>query len=174
MRYKIVRIHQFTILSLIFSVAYFSAVHAQVAPPAKESPAESDFNKQTTEELKFGIEHKHPAAYYILASKLFADGKKDEAVFWFYAGQLRYRFHLESNRNLNPSGDPALFSSFSEVIGRPLNEYAFGDIPQLVKTIDDVLKWDETHENHFTSKTTHQEAYKGIRDGLVEMRGYVL
>jgi hypothetical protein len=169
-----IRICQLTIIILLFSAAYFSALHAEDAQPAKGLSAEADFNKQTTEELKFGIEQKHPAAYYILASKLFADGKKDEAVFWFYAGQLRYRFHLAANRNLNPSGDPALFSSFSEVIGRPLNEYAFGDIPQLVKTIDEVLKWDETHENHFTSKTAHQKEYKGIRDGLAEMRGYIL
>jgi hypothetical protein len=136
--------------------------------------SQADLVKQSVEELKHAIEQKHPAAYYILASKLFEENKKDEAVFWFYTGQLRYRFHLMASRNLNPSGDPALFSSFSEVIGRPLNEYAFGDISQLVKTIDEVLKWDETHENGFTSKTQHHEAHKGICDGLVQMRNYVL
>jgi hypothetical protein len=65
--------------------------------------------------------------------------QKDEAVFWFYAGQLRYRVYLLANKDkLKPSGDPALFASLSEEIGRPLNEYAFGDIPQLAKTIDAV------------------------------------
>jgi hypothetical protein len=66
-----------------------------------------------------------------------AAGKRDEAVFWFYAGQLRYRVYLLVNKDkLEPSGDPAVFASLSEEIGRPLNEYAFGDIPQLAKTID--------------------------------------
>ena len=43
------------------------------------------------EQLRKGIENQHPSYFYILAGKLFAAGKKDEAVFWFYAGQLRYR-----------------------------------------------------------------------------------
>jgi hypothetical protein len=43
------------------------------------------------EQLKSGIENQHPSYFYILAEKLFAVGKKDEAVFWYYAGQLRYR-----------------------------------------------------------------------------------
>ena len=79
-----------------------------------------DPTKKTPEQLKKGIENQHPATYYILAQKLFESGKKDEAVFWFYAGQLRYRFHLLANPNLEPSGDPALFASLSEVIGRPV------------------------------------------------------
>jgi hypothetical protein len=89
------------------------------------------------EQLRSGIENRHPSCFYILAGKLFAAGKRDEAVFWFYAGQLRYRLYLLVNKDkLEPSGDPAVFASLSEEIGRPLNEYAFGDIPQLAKTID--------------------------------------
>ena len=50
------------------------------------------------EQLKNGIENRHPSSLYILAEKLFAGGKKDEAVFWFYAGQLRYRVYLLVNQ----------------------------------------------------------------------------
>jgi hypothetical protein len=79
------------------------------------------------EQIRNGIENKHPSYFYILAGKLFAAGKKDDAVFWFYAGQLRYRVYLVMNKDkLEPSGDPALFASLSEEIGRPLNKYAFG------------------------------------------------
>ena len=89
------------------------------------------------EQIRNGIENKHPSYFYILAGKLFAAGKKDDAVFWFYAGQLRYRVYLVVNKDkLEPSGDPALFASLSEEIGRPLNEYAFGDISRLTKTIE--------------------------------------
>ena len=129
-----------------------------------------DFNRQTPQQLKASIEKQHPAAYYILASKLFESGEKDDAVFWFYAGQLRYRFHLTANPDLPPSGDAALFASLSEVVGRPINEYAFGDLAQLTATIDKVLAWDERSANGYTSKTTHAAALKGIRDGLGQMR----
>jgi hypothetical protein len=83
---------------------------------------------------KSGIENQHPAYFYILAEKLFAVGKKDEPLFWYYAGQLRYRVYLLVNKDkLDPTGDPAVFAALSEEIGRPINEYAFSDIPRLAK-----------------------------------------
>jgi hypothetical protein len=130
--------------------------------------------EETADQLKAHIENKHPATYYKLAGKLFQDGQKDEAVFWFYLGQLRYRFHLATARNLDPSGDPALFASLSEVVGRPLNEYAFGDIPKLAEAIDKVLEWDATHENGFTPKKGNEATLQAIRDGLLNMKTTIL
>jgi hypothetical protein len=133
-----------------------------------------DATKKTPEQLKKGIENQHPATYYILAQKLFESGKKDEAVFWFYAGQLRYRFHLMANPNLEPSGDPALFASLSEVIGRPLNEYAFGDLKALDATLEKVLTWDEATGNGFTSTKAHKAEWVKTREGLKGMRKQVM
>jgi hypothetical protein len=123
------------------------------------------------EQLEKTIEDQHPAGFYILAEKLFAAGKKDEAIFWFYAGQLRYRVYLLVNKDkLEPSGDPAVFASLSEEIGRPLNEYAFGDIPQLAKTIDAVLAWDRSHSNALTPRQKYRSEYDQIATGLTNMR----
>ena len=146
------------------------AVTASMQSPSR--PAD-DFDRMTPEQIISGIEARHPAAFYVLAGKLFAAGRRDEAVFWFYAGQLRYRFHIAASPNLPPDGDPALFASFSEVIGRPINEYAFGDLAQLTATIDKVLGWDERTDNTFTSKTAKAASWKEIRDGLVRMKEYV-
>ena len=129
---------------------------------------------ETPEQLRKGIENAHPATCYLLAQKLFAAGDKEEATFWFYAGQLRFRFHLAANPGLDASGDPALFASLNEVVGRPINEYAFGGQRALVATLDRVLAWDETTPNGFTSKRDHAAAWKRIRDGLGEMRRYVV
>jgi hypothetical protein len=123
------------------------------------------------EQLEKTIEDQHPAGFYILAEKLFAAGKKDEAIFWFYAGQLRYRVYLLVNKDkLEPSGDPAVFASLSEEIGRPLNEYAFGDIPQLAKTIDAVLAWDRSHSNALTPRQKYRSEDDQIATGLTNMR----
>ncbi|AMY08359.1 hypothetical protein LuPra_01556 [Luteitalea pratensis] len=138
------------------------------------APGTEDFNRLTPDQLKASIEKQHPAAYYVLAGKLFASGEKDEAVFWFYAGQLRYRFHLAANPDLPPSGDAALFASLSEVLGRPINKYAFGDVVQVTATIDKVLAWDGRTANGYTSKTTHAAAWKGIRDGLGQLRSHLV
>lgn len=48
------------------------------------------FDTQSIDELKQNIESKHPIAYYFVAVKLF-EHDKEEAVFWYYLGQLRYR-----------------------------------------------------------------------------------
>lgn len=169
-----IRFLKIIFLALLLGVASSINLFAQTSPPAKSPSVQSDWSKMTPEVLKAGIEQFHPAAYYILASKLFAEGKKDEAVFWFYAGQLRYRCYLKATPGLDPSGDPALFASLSETVGRPLNEYAFGDIPGLAKTIDAVLKWDEAHPNGFISKTAYAQPYAEIREGLVKLRDYAL
>lgn len=144
-----------------------------VAAPAIAQSTD-ELMKKTPDELKKGIENAHPATYYVLAQKLFQEGRKDDAVFWFYAGQLRYRFHLAASPNLDPSGDPALFSSLSEVIGRPINEYAFGDVDALVATFDRVLEWDEKTPNGFTSRKEHPKEWQSNRDGLGMLRNHVV
>ena len=156
------------LLNLLLGVALFAGPLPQASPRTND-----DFPAMTPDQIKNGIEKRHPAAYYILAGKLFEAGARDEAVFWFYSGQLRYRLHLGANPKLPPDGDPALYGSLSEVVGRPLNEYAFGDLMQLTATIDRVLAWDEQTDNGFTSKTAHAALWKDIRAGLLKLREYV-
>jgi len=129
------------------------------------------WNSLSAKELQSAIDRQHPAAYFVLAKKLFEEGKKDEAVFWFYAGQLRYRAYLKANPNLNPSGDPALFASLLQVLGQPINGYAFGDIPALAATIDRVLDWDAKNPDSFSAKDGSRDE---IRQGLVKMKQEVV
>ena len=127
------------------------------------------------DQLKNGIENQHPAYFYYLAKKLFTANQKDDAVFWFYAGQLRYRVYLAVNKDkLDPSGDPAVFSALSEEVGRPINEYAFGDIPQLAKTIDAVIAWDQSHDNSLTPRPKYKSQYDQIVSGLTQMRDQIV
>ncbi|HEU4380594.1 MAG TPA: hypothetical protein VFR73_18640 [Hyphomicrobiaceae bacterium] len=116
----------------------------------------------------------HPAEYYKRASSLFGAGRKDDAVFIFYLGQLRYRAHLSARRDLKPDGDPALFGSLSEVVGRPLNEYAFGDLPALVEIIDAVLAFDTANPDRFTPPAQFPDVYVGVRDGLAKMKAQLV
>ena len=139
-----------------------------------QAPAnQDDLSRKTPEQLKKGIENAHPATYYVLAGKLLESGQKDDAVFWYYAGQLRYRFHLAANPKLDPSGDPALFSSFTSVIGQPVNEYAFGDLPSLHATLQRVLAWDKANKNGFTSTQKNAQAWNDTRAGLEKLIAYI-
>jgi len=136
-------------------------LHAQ---PARQAPPEVAV-----------LAGQHPAEYYRTAAKLFRAGKRDDAVFIFYLGQLRYRVHLAARRAaLKPDGDPALFASLSEVVGRPLNEYAFGDIPTLAGIIDAVLVYDAANPDRFTPPSEYPAVTKWIREGLATMKATII
>ena len=166
------------ILALIAAIAFCAT--------GQSKPAAADENRRQPKldlkqlkklkvaEIKKNIESHHPAHFYILAGKLFSANKRDEAVFWFYVGQLRYRIHLDANPKIDPTGDPALFTALSAMTGQPINHYAFGDIPRLAKTIDDVLKWDAEHENKYTSRDEHPQAHKKNRDGIRKLQKYIV
>lgn len=142
-----------------------AAAHAALSP--------DDIQKLPQPKIEAALPSEHPSAYYGYAARLFREGKKDEAVFWFYVGQLRYRFHLKANPALEPSGDPALFASLGATVGQTINEYAGGDVKEWVKAIDRALKWDEENANDFTSKKKFSGFYEENRAGLKRMRDQV-
>lgn len=153
-----------------FLLAFTLLLAAPAFAQAPRSGGADRLFDQTPQQLIAGIEQKHPSAYYLLAKKLFETGRKDEAVFWFYAGQIRWRARLMGNPQLPRDGEPALFSSLSEVIGRPLNEYAFGDIAGLVKTIDRALEWDASHADTLNRKPERDKS----REGLAGMKAHLV
>ncbi len=126
------------------------------------------------EEMRDGITGKHPATYYQLAASLMSAGRQDEAVFWFYAGQLRYRVHLSCIDAEKQKDEAPLFGALSESVGRPINEYAFGDPPALAATLQKVLDWDAEAENGFTSKTDCAAVLEANRKGLADVRQSVI
>jgi hypothetical protein len=115
----------------------------------------------------------HPAAYYTEAARLFAAGEREDAVFLFYLGQLRYRTHLAARGQRGPNSDAPAFGALSETIGRPINEYAFGDIPALLRTIDAVLAYDRQAPDRFTQPSAFPDAYRQTREGMVSFRGSI-
>ena len=116
----------------------------------------------------------HPAGDYARAAALLRDGKPGEATYWLYRGQLRFRVHLLAHPDLRPDGDPALFASLSESVGRPINEYAFGDVTELAATIDQVLAWHASNDDPFTPKLQYAAAHASVRAGLERLRAYIL
>jgi hypothetical protein len=159
-------------LSGLFAAVVVSAGLLQ-APQASPATPPRDAMNLSPEEIKADITRRHPSDYYVLAGKLFAKNWKNEAAFWFYLGQLRYRFHLAANPDLPKGGEEALFASLSSMVGEPINQWAFGDIRQLLITFDKVLDWDNFRDNEFTSKTKHEAAWNDIREGLIKLREHV-
>ncbi|HEV7455408.1 MAG TPA: hypothetical protein VGN96_01420 [Roseococcus sp.] len=128
---------------------------------------------RANEALGARLNGQHPAYYYQEAARLFGAGQREDAVFLFYLGQLRFRTHLLARPDLPADGDRALFAALSDSVGRPVNEWAFGDVPALVRIMDAVLAHDESQPDRFTPPREFPEAHRGVREGLARFREQV-
>ncbi|WP_076649794.1 hypothetical protein [Pontibaca methylaminivorans] len=109
----------------------------------------------------------HPSALYVLAGRLLAEGKGQEAANWMYAGQLRYRFLLAVPDAR--ASDRILFSALTEQVGRPVNEYIAGDPDEWIAAMRWALDWDAATKNNITSSTDHAAELAGVREGLARL-----
>lgn len=62
-----------------------------------------------------------PVSLYMLAGRLFAAGRRDDAVVWFYIAQIRARFRLAAAPDLRPDGEPALYGALFATMGPEIN-----------------------------------------------------
>ena len=147
------------LLMLVATVFGLSQAHAN---HLLESQTLSNCRTATTEQ--------HPLVEYETTMALMEKGEFDEAVYCFYRGQLRYRIHLAARPDLDPSADPALFGSLNGFIGAIVNGHAQSDLPSLVETIDEVLKWHESSKDLFTPKDQFPEAHEQQREGLKRLQ----
>ncbi len=133
------------------------------------APLVDPTSKMSSAQFEANLPRMHPAVYYQYAQRLFDEGRRDDAVFWFYVGQLRYRFYLSANPTL-PDSDPALFVSLNATVGQEINEYAGGAPATWIAAIDRALAWDMTSPNYFTSKEHFHKEYIVVRSGLIELK----
>ena len=114
--------------------------------------------------VKEQIENKHPATYFVLAQRLFAMDEKDEAVFWFYVGLIRYRGYLAQPLG---ASEAAQFQALWDAVERPINDHAFGDIPALAAAINRALVWDERRADPYVPQAAARDR---VRNSLRRVR----
>jgi|SoiMethySBSTD1v2_1073268.scaffolds.fasta_scaffold182295_2 hypothetical protein len=89
-----------------------------------------------------------PSELHSVADILFAQGRKDEAVFWFWVAQLRGRYQSGIPRS-DLFGFPALLNRASQ---QPINNYALQDTRKFDLILTRVLEWDRNTPNPFREK----------------------
>jgi hypothetical protein len=91
---------------------------------------------------------KEPLDLFAPAFTYFMHGKKDKAVFWFYAAQLRVEYQLAFQ-----NGDRGqLLKGMRMLVGPPILNYAYQDISNLGSILDRVLEWDKKTPNPYREK----------------------
>lgn len=90
-------------------------------------------------EIQKNPENYAPPVFYALSNVLFSKGKKDDAAFWFYAGQLRAR--ADANICADESARQAV-AALNHQYGSAINQHMFKNIAQLKKLIPKVIEWE--------------------------------
>jgi hypothetical protein len=135
------------------------------------APAREPEAAQTIEELEGGIQNKSPATYFALATELYRKGEKEAASFWYYVGEVRYRFLLLARaKSSEASDEQAHFWFLSESVGRSIYEKADQRSAVLMRTIDRALAWDLEQPNGYTSKAAFRAEYERARQELLGLR----
>lgn len=109
---------------------------------------------------------------YLYAARLLSEDKKDDAVFWYYVGQLRGRVYYTAH----PSDQDGIetFSSVTQVLGESINAYAGSDPAKWAAIINKVLAWDASHDDPQSPKGQFESQRQQVRAGLSQLRDSIL
>jgi hypothetical protein len=135
------------------------------------TPAHEPDAVQTIEQLELGIQDKAPDTYFALATELFRNGQKDDAAFWYYVGELRYRLLLLARtKSAEASDEQAHFWFLSQSVGKSIYENAERRSAVLMRAIDRALEWDLEEPNGYTSKSVFRAEHERARQELLALR----
>lgn len=112
----------------------------------------SDERKRQIAAITADSSHYAPPVLYALSSALFQEGRKDEAAFWFYAGQLRGRFDANRCNDISARQGVAVLN---QTFGTPINQFMFKDLPKLKALIPRVVEWDGTTPYNYDHRWIH-------------------
>jgi hypothetical protein len=142
--------------------------------PSRQCDNSVDLSRIDIDSLISILPEQHPAYYFAAAGRLFQADRQKDAVFWFYAGQLRSRVRLKCHPELPPGGEPALFGALQATIGETIRDYSSADPDAWAAAMKHALDWDARTPNGFEPKTPCALAIAEQRKALADLRQYVL
>jgi len=155
---------------IIFLLSLFTSLNAKGKYMDNPNlPFPDDYMERSADEMKTLLPTIHPASYFMLSAKLYDEQKFDEAIVFLYVAQIRFRAYLMVYPNLDPTGDPALFSSLLNDIGQVVNGYAGKDILNWIIQIQNAKKWHDENKYIPIPQDMYGEYYNEIIGGLDEM-----
>lgn len=126
------------------------------------------------DQLKRNAALLHPAGYYILANGLFHAGHKDESIFWFYIGSLRYRYYLSSIESNPFHPEEELFGKFQFEVGTVLLDYAGGNPEFWSEQVAKAITWDDENDNIFFAKHNDPAELRDVRQSMLELQNKLI
>ncbi|MGH9161145.1 MAG: hypothetical protein ACRD2X_14315 [Vicinamibacteraceae bacterium] len=124
--------------------------------------------KAKAAEIRASPEQFAPPVFYSLSNMLFEEGQEDEAMFWFYAGQLRAGF--DAMRCTDVSARQAV-DVLNQRYGPPINKYAFQDLDKLESVVQKAVEWDRETPHEYDQRWINLHGMGAVRAGMQRNRG---
>lgn len=102
---------------------------------------------------------KHPMEYFKTSAEYLEHHKFNEASFLYYLGHFRYKYFNSSNPDYKASGDGALASSLSAMLGEPILMYLHCNIENFTSILNLTKQYMESSDYAFYSKEKDLEKY---------------
>lgn len=118
---------------------------------------------KTIDEIKTNPSKYNPVVFYHMSKVLFDKNQKDDAAFWFYAGQLRARY--DANRCADISARSAV-AVLNQQFGSPINRYTMQDLPKLEETVNKVLAFDEKTAHDYDNRWINLHGMNSMIDSM--------
>lgn len=126
------------------------------------------------EDLREGIESRHPNDMLIFAQRLFEqEAEREAGLFWFYASQLRWRTRL-SCHDFPPGDEGALYGAMFATLGPIFNEWAGENIDVWLATLDDVHAWDIASKARFAEDAACLVEAEEQRAGMLKLKQSII
>jgi hypothetical protein len=100
-----------------------------------------------------------PPVLYVLSSVLVEQNKKDEAVFWFHAGQLRGL--IDANICADKTA-PKVIQSLNQRFGPPIKNYCLTNMSVFTNAVARVLAWEEETPCHYDRRWINLHTMNGL------------
>jgi hypothetical protein len=143
----------------------FAQIDTRLANETIEVLAKGSAEEQqrTVQRVKDHPEDFAPPVFYVLSDALLQRGEKDDAAFWFYAGQLRARF--DANRCADATARQAV-NQLNRRFGPAINQHAFEDLPKLEALIARVVEWDRRTPHRYDHRWINLHGMGATLSGL--------
>jgi hypothetical protein len=105
----------------------------------------------------------NPPVIYALSRVLFNQGRKDEAAYWFYVGQLRARY--DANLCLDVSAKQAV-AVLNNEYGPDINKYAFQDMDRLERTVKKVVEFVRANDENYDHRWINLHGISAMISGM--------
>lgn len=93
-----------------------------------------------------------PEQMFVASIRLYENGKKDEAVYWFYEAQFRTRLFISAIKSPGRIGEKSFelkhaYNAFMQLAGKDINGYAFCDPDKTIIILEKVKKDNQSIPN---------------------------